>query len=278
MSDLHTERPNHRAGNCVKPRRTNTNPRQNNNQDRQPYAGSNRPQPYKKFDSSRKPQMHRDSHDTRRPQAPRPQRPKFDKVPEFMIPTITATSSNKMSLSEDGGAFEYNSARSLAIRGNSKVICASNGSRKRPIYVYTPIDFRPGKGRTKSMMFFAQKGDYVISESHKISKYEGDAAFISVFIFRVVKDEFTSKLKMELEERCCLKLPTQVAGLNTEINSRNSRVMKEIRDFLFEKKLECLIDAVCAAIDKSNQVQTTYSFYHSSKLASQFEKKCKINK
>lgn len=281
---LNTGRPDRRAGNCVNRRNERPN-QQPSNRPEGRYERKDNTSAYRgRLDSNRKPYQRdqsttreyrpkqTDRRDSRNDRRDKPQKPKVI-IPPFMKPFINETVQHRFTTFEDGGAFAI--SNDICTRGNSKIVLSPNGTPKRPIYVYAKKKFSVAGSHKRSMLFYIHNGDMVISESHMIGESLDKPSFISVFIFRAVYGQFEPKHpRYDLIARISKRLETTEGMMKYGISSSNPAIMKIVRDQLYDSHIENLTELVGRAIDKSNSPETSYTYYHNSKLADEMKSVC----
>lgn len=262
MQKYNQSRPDRRAGNCV-------NRERRYDADKKFDGRSNNAHQKDKRESfTGKPRYVKKPYNTCKKEERNP----LKTIPPFMIPRINKTASDKTSIYEEGGAYEF--ANGICIRGNSKLIVNQCGKAKRPIYVYNPHNYKIFKSHKRSLLFFAQNGDYIISESHKIGMNESDFAYLSLYIFKVTNVHRTDKASENVlipVVRATRKIQNKMVPPRTEINTNNPYIMMLLREILNDAKLDFLMDSVALALDKSNQTKTTYVSYHNSPMADKYK-------
>lgn len=267
-----TERPNVRAGNLARSRDYDSSKSQRYDS-RRPMKTYDKRSYDRSCQQPRKPYTGKSSGYKKRT----PEKQKFN-IPPFMLPVSTITASNYHAFAEEGCCIEtYRSVDPLAtrepirIRGSAKVIASSNGSPKRPVFVLSPRSI--SSAHSKSMMFLIQNGDLVVTVSKKSARDDGDKSYVSVYVFRANRSNRNVKSSKESTVQFIpifvntWAIETSEFPKLTEIDSRTIIVMNKIRELLFAKKLEMLMPAVAAALDKTSDTETSYRFYHNSKLA-----------
>lgn len=195
-------------------------------------------------------------------------------IPKFLQPEFTTTAAGKLAVAEAGGVKDNTSCGLLT--GSSFIVTSKDGSKKKPIYIFKKKSFIDGLvSHKKSMLFDAKHQDYVIAEAHRNYIDENDCGTASLMIFQICKDWSSDKNPKPFKFVPVLKYyhkftyeeVSKMKMVDFPISSSDSEFMNMILSELKRKKLEFLEPAVCAAVDKSNERETSYSWYHSSKLA-----------
>jgi len=203
----------------------------------------------------------------------KPKKKKEFTIPKFLQPGFTTTASGKLALAESGGIKD--TTREGLISGNSFIVTSKNGAPKKPIYIFKKKSFMENVSHKKSMLFEAKHSDYVIAEAHR--NYIDDESYgsFSLIIYQVTKDWNSDKNPKPFVLRPVFKLYRKFLSsdeitktlLTNVISSSNKGFMSFVEEEVSKKKLDFLMDGVKAAIDKSNERETSYSWFHGSKLA-----------
>jgi hypothetical protein len=200
------------------------------------------------------------------------------KLPSFMEPSITISASNKAVFHEEGG-----SDKTLTgYRGSAKILCSYCGKSKRPIYVFRKRKFESTDIHKKSLVFFVQKGDYIISTSFR-SITEQIPGLISVGIYNIVRDnknrgrfpkgKKVSRMQPIIKHTIIVSFPyTSSHGQEMFTEHGNKMGITQYFEEQLDKQLtfrnlNCLKNAILVAINKMCSDETTYSYYHNSTLA-----------
>lgn len=285
-TQLASERPDRRAGNCVHRRGENSNHQPKKYPDgkyerKDSAYGADRNRSYSRDRSSQTDNRPRQSSGFRKPmnksRNPRQgkNKPRVD-IPSFMIPKINTTVQNRFTVFEEGGAFEVSNG--ICVKGNSKIIMTGGQRPKRPIYVYNKRKIAGSSSFGRSMLFHIHNGDLVIAESHMIGKTVGTSpSFISVFVFRAAyytDQHGTRRPRYDLVARVSKRFETTELLTKIGFISTDPALMKIVRDQLYDVHYEYLTEMVGKAIDKSNSQETSYTYYHNSKLADKMKSVC----
>ena len=203
----------------------------------------------------------------------KPKKKKEFTIPKFLQPEFIKTASDKLALAESGGIRD--TSKEGLISGNSFIVTSKNGASKKPIHIFKKKSFMENVSHKKSMLFEAKHSDYVIAEAHR--NYIDDESYgsFSLIIYQVTKDWSSDKNPKPFVLRPIFKLYRKLLSsdevtkyLQTGIIcSSNKGFMKFVEDEVSKKKLDFLLDAIEAAIDKSSERETTYCWFHGSKLA-----------
>lgn len=203
----------------------------------------------------------------------KPKKKKEFTIPKFLQPEFIKTASDKLALAESGGIKD--TSREGLISGNSFIVTSKNGAPKKPIHIFKKKSFMENVSHKKSMLFEAKHSDYVIAEAHR--NYIDDESYgsFSLIIYQVTKDWNSEKNPKPFVLRPIFKFYRKLIS-SEEITqslqkniicSSNKEFMKFIEAEVTKKKLDFLLDAIGAAIDKSSERETTYYWFHGSKLA-----------
>lgn len=202
-----------------------------------------------------------------------PKKKKEFTIPKFLQPEFIKTASDKLALAESGGIKD--TSREGLISGNSFIVTSKNGAPKKPIHIFKKKSFMENVSHKKSMLFEAKHSDYVIAEAHR--NYIDDESYgsFSLIIYQVTKDWSSEKNPKPFVLRPVFKFYRKLTS-SEEITqslqkniicSSNKEFMKFVEAEVTKKKLDFLLDAIEAAINKSSERETTYYWFHGSKLA-----------
>ena len=206
----------------------------------------------------------------------KPQRNPFAKIPPFMIPELIKTKSGRIAVAETGGA--RGSEGIARLSGNAFIYCSKCGGTRKPIFTFEKKVFENHQNK-QSMLFKARINDYVIAESHRNHLDDDAVGCINVIAYQLKRNysktskdvfrlvpvfQFYKKFNDNSELSEYLK--------KSVISSADPTLMSAISEDLEKKGLTKLKSAVEAVIFRANATETTYAYYHGSKLADQFSK------
>ncbi len=206
----------------------------------------------------------------------KPQRNPFNKIPPFMIPELIKTNSGRIAVAETGGSRGTDGVARLS--GNAFVYCSKHGGTRKPIFTFEKTVFKDHQNK-QSMLFKARINDYIIAESHRNHLGDDTVGCINVIVYQLKRNysktskdvfrlvpvfQFYKKFNDDSELSAYLK--------KAVISSADKTLMNAISEGLEKKGLTKLKPAIESAIFRANATETTYAYYHGSKLADQFSK------